>query len=138
RGLHILALEERLARARQDDRPRLEYVAAVGAHERLARVLLDQEDGALFPLELRDDPKDLADEHRGETKRGLVEHQELRARHESAADREHLLLPAAQRRPELPAARAQNRKAFEHHLHVLADSGPVAATVRAHFEVLLY
>src|SRR6266851_2526752 len=112
-GLDLVALEQRLARAAQHDGAGFEHVPAVGALQRLAGVLLHEQDRALLALELRDDPKDLAHEQGRQPERRLVEHQELRAGHQRPADGQHLLLAPAERRPELLAALAQDGKLVE-------------------------
>ena len=88
-------------------RPGLEHVAAVRGVERHQRVLLDEQDRRALLVDLLDDVEDPLDEDRREPERRLVEQQQLRARHQRAADRAHLLL-AARHRPGLlrRAARA--------------------------------
>src|SRR5258708_4641619 len=97
RALDVGRAEQLLAGAGLHDRPGLEHIAAVGDLERLRRVLLDQEDGDALRVDLAHDLEDRLDEDRREAERRLVEHQELRLRHERAADREHLLLAAGER-----------------------------------------
>src|SRR5207249_6991004 len=79
---------------------------------------------------------DLADDQRGQTERRLVEHQQGRARHQRAADREHLLLAAAERAGELAPALAQAREPLEDFGERALDRLAVAPAVRAHPEIL--
>src|SRR5262249_34416540 len=105
---HLATLEEGLSGAAQGDGTRLEHVGAIGALQGLARVLLDEQNRAPLSLEVRDDAKNLPDQQRREAEGRLVEHQELRACHQSPANGEHLLLAAAQRGAELSPAIAQD------------------------------
>ena len=95
--LNLLVLAQGLRVVGENDVPRLHHVAAVGRVEGHQRVLLDEEDGRSLVVDLTDDLEDLLDEDRREAHRGLVEHQELRLRHQRAADRAHLLLTAGER-----------------------------------------
>src|SRR2546427_13205493 len=71
----------------------LEHVGALRRVERDAGVLLDDEHGkAVAVVELADDPEDLAHDQGREPQRGLVEHQQSRARHDRAREGKHLLL----------------------------------------------
>jgi hypothetical protein len=69
--------------------------------EREVGVLLDEQHRRALTVDGDDGVEDLLDETRGQSHRGLVEDEERRARHEGPADRQHLLLPAAQRTREL-------------------------------------
>src|SRR5690606_41537472 len=51
--------------------------------------------------------EDLLDDERGEPQRRLVEQEQLRPRHQRAADRQHLLLAARQRAAALHAPRSE-------------------------------
>src|SRR6266566_6765600 len=73
-------------------------VAAVGELERVERVLLDQEHGELvLAVEVANRGENLFDQEWREAERRLVEQQEPRPPHESARDRQHLLLAARKR-----------------------------------------
>ena len=85
-------------------RPVSRTYARCGALQRLRGVLLDEQDGGALLVDLGDDREDLRDEHRGEPHRRLVEQQHARARHERAADREHLLLATGERAARLRPA----------------------------------
>src|SRR5690349_12297698 len=69
----------------------LHHVVPVGNGLRKAEVLLDQQDGEAFLLEVRNGAPDLLHDDRGQPLRRLVEEQEPRTSPEDAADREHLL-----------------------------------------------
>src|SRR6185437_10802094 len=87
-----------LAAALERDPADLEDVRARGCLQREVRVLFDDEHGqALALVQLADDAEDLRDDPRREAERRLVEEHELRAEHQRAGQREHLLLAAAQR-----------------------------------------
>ena len=61
----------------------------------------------------RDDVEGALDDVGREPERGLVEHDELRPRHQRAADREHLLLAARQRAGGLVPPLGEPRKLLE-------------------------
>src|SRR5207302_10100121 len=81
----------------QRDPPLEQAVGPVGARERLADVLLDEDDRRPGARDLRHGPVDPLAPGRCEPERELVEEQEARIRHQRAADREGLLLAARQR-----------------------------------------
>src|SRR5262245_37837129 len=91
---HLRRVEQLLARAGQHDPSALHYVTAVRNLQRLPGILLDQKDGLALLAQLAKREEDARDEFRREAKRGLVEQQQARARHQRAADRQHLLLAA--------------------------------------------
>ena len=86
----------------------------MGDLQRLAGVLLDHQDGDAHAVDLAHQGEDVPHHQGGEAERGLVHQQELRRRDERARDRNHLLLPAAERAGDLVVALAQSREAFEH------------------------
>ena len=65
--------------------------------ERHRGILLDDEDRRALLVDRADDVEHLVDEHRRQAHRRLVHQQQLRPRHQRAADRDHLLLAARQR-----------------------------------------
>src|SRR5207244_7321730 len=73
------------------------------------RVLLDEQDADAGRVDLADHAKDLPHDERRQAKRGLVEEQEARARHQRTRDREHLLFAARQRRRTLARALSEDR-----------------------------
>src|SRR6266542_2626881 len=112
--LHVLVRAELVGLAVEDDPAALHDVAVIRDLEGEVRVLLDeQERGLLLPVHPLDDPEDLADEERGEAEGRLVEEDELRARHERAADGEHLLLAAGEVPGELVPMTLERRKIVE-------------------------
>jgi hypothetical protein len=78
---------------------------------RFPHVLLGHQDGrAERPVDLRDRVHEPRDQHGGEPQRGLVEQQEPRPLHERDADGQHLALPGAEGRRQLPPAGHQSRE----------------------------
>src|SRR5437660_11388684 len=83
---HLWVPQELARRARQDDPPRLEHVAAGGDAERHARVLLDQEHRrAECPVELLDPAEHGLHEDRSHAQRALVHQEPPWPRHGPAA-----------------------------------------------------
>jgi hypothetical protein len=83
-----------------------------------------------------DGAEDLLHHHRRQAQRRLVEHQEARARHQGAADGEHLLLPARHRARGLARALAQDGEELEHAREALLAVRPGPPRVRAQLEIL--
>src|SRR6266498_507967 len=93
-----LVLRELAARPLERDAADLKHVGPARGTQRELRVLLDDEHGeALLLVQLADDAKDLAHDHRGETQGGLVEEEQPGASHERPGERQHLLLAAGER-----------------------------------------
>ncbi|MCS6766214.1 MAG: hypothetical protein MO847_07255 [Candidatus Protistobacter heckmanni] len=103
--------------------------------QRLARVLLDEQDGGALRGYLAHDLEDLLHHQWRGAHRGFVEQQQPGPRHERAGHGEHLLLAAGERAGELPGAFPQAREDVEHALDVLRHAGFVAAQVGAHLQV---
>jgi hypothetical protein len=76
------------------------------------------------------------DDARAEPLRGLVEQEQIRLRHEAAAERQHLLLAARERPGELLCAILQHREEREHCLEALRAPGPRGRAVGAELEVV--
>src|SRR5574337_130397 len=76
------------------DAPVVEHIDAVGDFDRLAHILLDEQDRDAFAARRRDDPEHFGDDERREALRRLVEHKEPWIEQERARDRQHLLLAA--------------------------------------------
>src|SRR5262249_53674461 len=79
---------------------------------------------------------DPLDEYWSQTHRRLVEHQQLRARHESASNCAHLLLAARERPRLLRLALSEAREQGVDAIHVLADSRAIASLEGPHLEIL--
>src|SRR5262245_47953441 len=79
------------------DPSRLQHIGSVGVTESRIRVLLHQENRGAFLVDCVDRAEDCLNEQRRKTQRRLIQQQQSRARHQSAADSQHLLLPAAER-----------------------------------------
>src|SRR5258708_3325390 len=73
-----------------------QHIGAIAEPERLVGHLFDQQDGGAVVLERTEDVEDARDDNRCEPERGLVEQQKFWAAHQSAGDRDHLLLTPAQ------------------------------------------
>src|SRR5262249_60915021 len=95
--------------------------------ERHVRVLLDQEHGDPALVDLANRAEDLAHEQGRESERRLVQEQEARARHESAADGQHLLLAARERARALLLALEQSREELAHPFAIGGDAGAALA-----------
>src|SRR3989442_5344080 len=79
------------------------------------------------PLQLRHDVGHLFHEERREAQGRLVQEEQPRAGHQGPADREHLLLTAAERAAELTAPLAQAGEEGVNRLETPGDPGPVPA-----------
>src|SRR5207245_4827603 len=113
-ALHVGRREELLAGAVLDHVPGLEHVRAVRDLERLRGVLLDEEDRRSPLVDLHAYAEDRLNEDRREAEGRLVEHEELRVRHERTSDREHLLLAAGKGPRELLLALLEPWKQIVH------------------------
>ena len=105
--------------------------------ERLADVLLDEQDRQAFGVQPLHQREHLVDPHRREPQRWLVEDQQPRFGHQRAADREHLLLSAGERAGALRGPLLQPRKYGEDALHV-PRAVLAAAAIAAELEVLAH
>ena len=117
---------------------RLEHVRAIGEAQRERGVLLDEQHRRSAFADARDHRADRLDHDRRESERRLVEQDERRARHQRAANGEHLLLAAGQRPGELLAPLLQNRERIEDPRHVPRNLAAVGANERAELEMLLH
>ena len=108
------------------------------ARERFADVLLDQQDRGSAGGDGADAGVDLRDQQRREAERGFVEHQQARAAHRAARDREHLLLAAGERRGALLQPFAQDRERGERRLEARAAMLRIAVDVRAEQQVVMH
>src|SRR5229473_3752567 len=88
---------DRTGGSAKDDASGIDDDDIIGEIERELDVLLDQDDRLAFRLELRDGASDLGHELRCQPFGGLVHQQHARIAHESACDRQHLLLAAGER-----------------------------------------
>ena len=76
----------------------LKAIGPVGNRHGVGEVLLDQYHACPARLDVRKRGVDVANDDRGEAETELVAQQDARVRHQAAADGDHLLLPAGQRR----------------------------------------
>ena len=137
--MDALVLLQVAARARRDDRAGLQDVAAARGLERIARILLDQQNAGAGGVDRADGAEDILHDHRREPERRLVQAQQPRLRHHGAAEHQHLLLAAAERAGVLRCARAQPRKHGEHLLDQAAHLGALVAKLEAaEFEIFAH
>src|SRR5688500_10216721 len=95
-GFYRVVGHQLLRRGVVDDLAAGEHVHGVGHRQRQRQVLLHEQDGQPFALELAEDAPHFPHDERRQSLRGLVHEDQVRARHERAADGEHLLLAARQ------------------------------------------
>src|SRR6266545_4155467 len=127
---------ELAARSLEPDVPGLDHRPALRDLERLAQVLLDEENGDARAVELRDRAHHLLDEERGQAEARLVEHEQRRLAHERPPDGAHLLLAAGEAPRDLPAPLREARERREYLLEVPGGVLPDAGGVAAEIEVL--
>src|ERR1700730_16428457 len=138
-ALH-LGRGQKVGRGPFEDGPaRLENASTVGHAERQLNVLLDEDDGdAAVPVDRGEHVGDLLDHARRQPQEGLVHHEDGRARHEAAADGDHLLLAAGEGARSLAFALFQAREQrFDLGQRLLA-SCPRGGVVRAEEKVLAH
>src|SRR5690625_4391556 len=132
----VVVVQQCLGGIRQHDPPVLQHVAAIRGLQRMMHVLLDDQDRhAGF-----DDPVDhreyLFHDDRGQSKGGIVEHQQARARHQAAGDGDHLLLAAGKRARALVEALRDTREELQHLLQGRFRPGPCLPAESPHQQVL--
>src|SRR5262249_13310833 len=104
-------IRDKLARRPgRSDAAGLEHVGALRELQRGLHVLLDQQDCKPLPAQVGDGCKDLPNDQRRQTERRLVQHQGAWSAHQRSADREHLLLAAAQGAGKRATSLEQRRK----------------------------
>src|SRR3989337_2754376 len=86
------------------------HVGAVAEAESLPRVLLHKKDGGAAPVDLGDLLKDGVYHLRRVAGGRFVQEQDLRVKHESAGQRQHLALAAGEPAGALPAAGGERRE----------------------------
>src|SRR5579872_804886 len=124
--------------ARLDDPSALHEIGAPANPCRHAQILLDEDDRRSALRELAERRKVFRAHARRQTQARLVEQQQLRLRHQRAADRDHLLLAARERACSEPQPRAQRRKEIEHVLELRVETGAIAARVRTQEQILAH
>ena len=112
----------------------LEHVAAVGNGERKRHLLLGDEQCHALVLEPFERLERRLSDDRGKAGGRLVEHQELRSRHECATHGQHLLLTATQGCRLLALSLLQTRKEIVDELERLSIGPP---GIRAQIEIAL-
>ena len=78
--------------------PFLKTIGAIGDRHGVDEILLDQDHAGAARLDVGKRGIDVADDDRREAEAELVAEQDARVRHQAAADGDHLLLAAGQRR----------------------------------------
>ena len=84
--------------------PVFQNVGAAREFERQRHILLHEQAGDFFGIELANSIKDVAYNDRRQAQRWFVEHDELRRANQTASDRKHLLLAARERSGRLARA----------------------------------
>ena len=114
----------------------MQEVGPVHDVQRALHVLLHEEDGHAALVEPADQREDLVHEDRGKPERGLVQHEKLGVRHESARNGELLLLPAGERAAGLAQALPEDGEELDHLPQVPLELRLVAADEGSEPEVL--
>ena len=127
-------------RAAEGHGAHLQHVGTVGHLEGGARVLLDQQHRDAVVAQAGHDLQHLAHDQRRQAKRGLVQQQQARARHQRAADGQHLALAARQGGGHLRAPLPQAREDGEDLVHALrlVAQAPAPAREAAQQQVVLH
>src|SRR5258705_10422387 len=134
-GLDVRALPERGRGAAEYDPAGFQPIGAGRDGQRHARILLYQQDRDLpLAIDRLHDGPDLADDQGGQAERRLVQHEHGRARHQRAADREHLLLAPAERARELASPLAEPGESLEDLGERALDGPSIAPPGGAHPE----
>ena len=123
-------------RTLQDDPALGEHVAPARDLQRALDVLLHEQDADSGAVDLADDVEDLVDDDRREAERRLVHEEQPRLSHQCSADRQHLLLTAAQRPRHLSAALGQAGEEGVDPAQRLAVGRSRGVAVRAEVEVV--
>src|SRR4051794_18556505 len=119
--LDVLVVAQFVRGAVEHDLALLHDVAVACHRKRGAGVLLDEKNGdAEVTVDFVDDRENLFHQQRRQAHRGLVHQDHLRARHQRAADREHLLL-AAGKIAGKPGALFQAREIAKDHIEIGSD-----------------
>src|SRR6266481_2885763 len=126
--LHVLVLAQGLGIAVEHHAAAFQHIAVARVFQRHAGVLLRKKKGnPLLRVEVADDLENLLHELRREPHRGFVEENHLRARHQRASDRAHLLLTAGDVAGGCTAALLEPREIGVDEVEVAPDGGAGAA-----------
>ncbi len=104
--------------------------------ERLRHVLLNEQDRHALVVEFHQRIEDDRNHCRRKPHRRLVEHQELRPRHQRASDAQHLLLSAAERTCELPAPLGEHGRERVDSLQALTGVGACVPPIGAKQKII--
>ena len=105
--------QQLVRRAARHDAAALQQVRLPRGAQRERRALVGEQDRGALGGDPAQRLADLADDDRREPERRLVEQQQPRPRHQRAADRQHLLLAAAEQAGALVEPLAQDREQLE-------------------------
>src|SRR5450830_1775659 len=122
----LRVVQQLVAAAFHDDAALLDHIRAAGDVQRRVGVLLGQQHRRAGLVDAGDDLEHLLDHQRGQAQRRLVQQQRLGAAHQRAADRHHLLLPAAERAGRRLALLVQDGEQLEHFVQRALDALAVA------------
>ena len=114
----------------------LEEIGPVHELQHLAHVLLHDQDGVALLAHAADQVEEPEHHDRRQAHGRLVEQDQLGARHEGAAHREHLLLAAREAARSLALALGQHGKERVHALEALAVVRPRRGQERAHLQIV--
>src|SRR5579872_2525099 len=136
--LHILVGAQSASLAVEHDAPVFEDIAEIGVAQRDIGVLFgEKERDAFLCVQISDDFKNLLDDLRRKSHRGLVEEDHFRSRHHGAANRAPLLLAALCIAGESVSTLLQAGKIIVDRLEITPDRHtPVATRERAGQQVL--
>src|SRR5208337_1254112 len=112
--LYILIVEQLFPGTLKNETARLKDIGPVCFLQGLLGVLFAEEYGVSGFLQVTNNIEDLGHDLRGKTEGRLIEHEELRGRHERPTDGHHLPLTAAQGPCELALPVFKDRKPVEH------------------------
>src|SRR3990172_9271620 len=130
-------VEQRLARTFKHDLPCFQHICPVCDSKGLIDVLIDNKYRSPFRTYPVYNIEYFPDEDWSKAKRRLVKHHKKRFCHQPPADRDHLLLPAAERAAELFSPLFQAWEKLKDHLPGLLALFPGFPLKRAHIQVLL-
>src|SRR5690242_12720543 len=101
-----------------NDPPMLDHIGVFRCFERALGVLLDQKHGEAALMKPLQRVEDLGDDGRTEAEAWLIEQQQPWPAHQRPADRQHLLLSAAELSGDLRAPLGKDRKKGEDFVHI--------------------
>src|SRR5262249_19940891 len=116
----------------------LQYIGAISDLKGHIGVLFDHKDCSTLPIDRPNNVKDLLHIGGRQAHRRLVHAQELGPGHQSATDRDHLLLAPRQGAGDLAEPFLDRRKEGEDASQILVERGSVRSRIGAHLEVFVH